>query len=130
MMIKKVRMTPARRALFEIFLNTTKPLSVAKIITDLFDKDIRVNKTTVYRELEFLLHQGIVSEVFINSGKKFYESAETKHHHHLICKRCGIIEDVVLENDLGYEEIKIEKENGFKIQNHSLEFFGLCINCK
>ncbi len=123
-------MTSSRRALFEIFLNTTKPLSVAKIILMLNDKGILVNKTTVYRELDFLLHEGVVSEVIINSGKRYYESTELRHHHHLICNHCGTIRDVVLQNDLGNEEIKIEKENGFKIQNHSLEFFGLCINCQ
>jgi len=128
-MNKKFRVTPARRALFEIFSSTAEPLTVAKVISALGDKGIQVNKTTVYRELDFLLHQGIVSEVVIDSGKKFYEATEAKHHHHLICNRCGTIKDVVLENDLGNEEKRIEIINNFRIQKHSLEFFGLCANC-
>ena len=129
-MDKKFRITPARLGLIEIFESTEKPLSVARIISSLSDKKINVNKTTVYRELDFLLDIGKITEVIISSGKKYYETSGSKHHHHLICRGCGIIKDVVLENDLGDEETKIEKHNSFKIQNHSLEFFGLCANCQ
>lgn len=129
-MNRNFRMTPARSALFEIFSGTTVPLTVAKITSALSDRNINVNKTTVYRELNFFLKQGKITEVIINSGKKFYESTESEHHHHLICSQCGDIRDVILENDLKEEEIKIKKGNGFKIQKHSLEFFGLCVNCQ
>jgi Fe2+ or Zn2+ uptake regulation protein len=123
-------MTPARRALFKIFSDTSIPLTAIKLISILSDKNIKVNKTTVYRELEFLSNHGYINEVIINSGKKYYESTEAKHHHHLICNLCGVISDVVLENDLGEEEERFERENNFKIQKHSLEFFGLCADCR
>lgn len=129
-MISKYRITPARRKILEIFSRKTKPLSALKISSLLSDDNISVNKTTIYRELDFLLKKGLVRELYINSGKKYYESSSLKHHHHLICSDCGSIEDVFLKNDIEKEEKRLESEKNFKISNHSLEFFGLCAGCQ
>jgi len=51
------------------------------------------------------------------------------HHHHLICLECDKVEDVELANDLNEIEKRILQKNGFKIINHTLEFYGLCKQC-
>ena len=122
------RITPARKKIIEIFSDKTNPLSAQKVSLLLTNKNIEVNKTTIYRELDFLLKNGFITELHINSGKKFYESSKLKHHHHLICNHCGVIEDITLKRDLAGEEKRLELEKRFKISNHSLEFFGLCAN--
>ena len=124
------RLTPARKILLEIFKNKSKPLSAKKLSALLSEKSVSVNKTTVYRELEFLEKKGLVKELYINSGKKYYESTKLIHHHHLICSDCGVIEDVILKSDIEVEEKRIESEKNFKINMHSIEFFGLCANCR
>ncbi|MGG2324717.1 transcriptional repressor [Salmonella enterica] len=44
------------------------------------------------------------------------------------CQQCGSIEEFLFP---GVQKVirSIEKLSSFKIQNHSLEFFGLCIHC-
>lgn len=90
--------------------------------------DPKVHKTTVYRELEILERAGIVEKIILPDGIAMYGRID-KHHHHVICKKCDSIEDVAENDLLDSFEKKIEKKTGFKIMNHSLEFFGLCRNC-
>ena len=66
------RITPARKKIIEIFSDKTNPLSAQKVSLLLTNKNIEVNKTTIYRELDFLLKNGFITELHINSGKKFY----------------------------------------------------------
>lgn len=124
------RITKARSLIVEIFGNSKTPQSAFDILNHLKVKNAQVNKTTVYRELEFLTVQGIIKEVDFGEGKKRYElDDDTTHHHHIICINCRKVEDVDLKIDLEDEEKRIAKMKNFKVLNHSLEFFGLCGNC-
>lgn len=124
------RITPAREQIVEIFINSSTPISAGDLIESFRILKIPVNKTTIYRELEFLINQSILQEIEFGEGKKRYELKTAHHHHHIICSNCRKVEDVDLDVDLHDEEKKIEKQTGFIIQNHSLEFFGLCKNCQ
>ncbi len=90
-------------------------------------KKLDVNKTTVYRQLEKYIAEGKIIEVELGDGKKRYELKSLDHHHHLICNNCGKLEDIE------FDESQIMKQVGsktkFKIEKHSLEFFGICAEC-
>ena len=124
------RITPVREQIVEIFINSSTPISAGDLIESFKILKIPVNKTTIYRELDFLLGENLIQEIEFGEGKKRYELKTAHHHHHVICTNCRKVEDVDLEIDLHDEEKKIEKHTSFKIQNHSLEFFGLCKNCQ
>lgn len=126
---KGSRITKTRKAICEIISNSKKPISAACISELLLEKSISVNKTTVYRELAFLLDKGFILQVFIDPKRLFYESTYLPHHHHFVCQDCGQLEDVYLDNELKEVEKKLEQKNKAKIKHHSLEFFGLCKNC-
>jgi Fe2+ or Zn2+ uptake regulation protein len=128
-MNSKYRLTPARKTILDIFSKHTKPLSAIALQDILKNKNIVVNKTTIYRELDFLLKKRFIKQLYLSSDKKLYESANLKHHHHLICTDCGLIEDVSLAKNILEEEKRFESEKQFKILNHSIEFFGLCADC-
>ena len=112
-----------------LLVKAQAPLAALDILQVLEKKKLQVNKTTVYRELDFLGENNIVQEVEFGDKKKRYEISD-KHHHHVVCVQCKRVEDVDLEKDLDMEERKIAKQKGYKIINHSLEFFGLCAKCK
>ncbi|OGP13447.1 MAG: hypothetical protein A2054_05325 [Deltaproteobacteria bacterium GWA2_55_10] len=125
------RLTRLRRAVIEIFLGSTLPLSAVDIIARLEKKKAAFNKTTVYRELAFLKETGIVKEIqFLHERVKRYELSSLDHHHHLICLKCKKVEDVVLESHLEEQEEKILRSTGFHVLNHSLEFLGICHSCR
>ncbi len=124
------RITKARGLVAELFINSSEPLTAQALILGLQTLGLKVNKTTVYRELTFLLDNEIIKSIDFGDGVKRYELQENEHHHHIICVNCKKVEDVDLTTDLDKEEAKISKDKNFKIINHSLEFFGLCANCQ
>ena len=127
----KLRLTKTRRAMIALFLREHTPLSVPQILAELSAQMIRVNKTTVYRELETLETLSIVESVKLEDRKQYFELATRDHHHHFVCIECEEIEDVLLDEcDLERQEGILARKNGFSVLRHSLEFFGLCKLCR
>ncbi|MGK2848663.1 MAG: Fur family transcriptional regulator [Minisyncoccota bacterium] len=126
-----MRLTKTRLAVADIFSWSTKPISVVEIVGFLKKKHILVDKTTVYRELERLCDLGIVIPVQLGERKRYFELTLRDHHHHLVCRQCEHVEDVVVdERDWCRREQEVGHAKGFVQVRHSLEFFGLCIGCQ
>ncbi len=89
-----------------------------------------MNKTTMYRELDFLKKTGIVRELQLGDRLRRYEITPDDHRHHLICRNCNGVEDVVLENDLDSVEKNLRKQTKFKVEEHALTFYGTCEKCQ
>ena len=124
------RITPIRTQIITTFASSTTPIAATDLIESFRVLKTKVNKTTIYRELDFLINKNIIKAIEFGEGKKRYELETGHHHHHLVCLNCRKVEDVDLEVDLHDEERKIEKDTGFKVKSHSLEFFGLCKSCQ
>ncbi len=103
--------------MLHIFGSAASPISALDLL-----KKIKVNKTTIYRELDFLVDLGLVNEVDFGDRTKRYELKDLKHHHHLICLNCKKVADVNIK-----ESFNVPKN--FKVVRHNLEFFGYCQNC-
>lgn len=105
-----------------ILSRVDKPVDAGLLI-----KKIGVNKTTVYRQIEKLLQNNIILEVEFGDGKKRYELKSLGHHHHIVCKKCGDLEDIELNEELLLKAVS--NKTSFKIESHNLEFFGVCRKC-
>ncbi len=123
------RMTKTRVAVVEL-LAEGKPLSASQLLDRLAQMNMKVNKTTVYRELDFLMEHKCVREIDFLNGRKHYEILQNDHHHHLVCNSCSSVSCVEMHGDLEELEKKIQKKHKFVIQSHVLEFFGLCEDCR
>lgn len=127
------RITPARAAIITILEKSVAPLSAEAIRAALAKRKLMVNKTTVYREIEFLLGRGFVRSVHLDDCAKYYELTTNSHHHHVVCTNCAKFVDVEtgeIEEYLEKLEKKLAKKINFKSVRHSLEFFGECGNCQ
>ena len=122
------RLTKIRKAIIEILFKSPCLLSSSNITSRLKVRKIRPNRSTMYRELVFLVRNDIITKNTI--AHKDYFELPRDHHHHLVCVNCNSIQKVVIGKHLQKHEEKIEKENEFKIINHSLEFYGRCRNCR
>jgi Fe2+ or Zn2+ uptake regulation protein len=128
---KGFRITKIRQAMIEALVAARNPVSAPQLLEQVSLKHPSVNKTTIYRELDFLADNQILSEIDILDGMKRYEILHPNHHHHhLVCTSCRDIQCVeVPHHDLHALEGKIQQTHDFTVQSHVLEFFGLCKKC-
>ena len=122
------RLTKVRKELVRILLEEKCLISQTKILTKLYNKGTIPNRSTVYRELQFLMKNNILIKNTL-AGIDYYEIPQD-HHHHLVCLGCNLISKVKLDTHLGKQEKKLAKQNNFNIINHSLEFYGYCHKCQ
>jgi len=87
-----------------------------------------VSRTTVYRVLEKLVATGVARTVCSPGPTARYE-ALTARHHHLVCRRCNRLTDIAAAglNDL---PLPSTRGLGFKIDDYSIQFIGICSECK
>jgi Fe2+ or Zn2+ uptake regulation protein len=123
------RITRTRRAALEVLTGSRVLLSADDLRQALAGSGLKVNKTTVYRELSFLKGRGILHEIHFGDGTVRYRICPDTHHHHVICLNCKRAEAVALGGALEELEAEIGRSKGFRVLHHSLEFFGLCPDC-
>ncbi len=124
-----LRATPARIALMHFLEKSDKPLDVESMISYLEKRDIQTDPATVFRIINLFSEKGLVKSIQLNEGKFRYELAARPDHHHLVCAKCGDIEDIS-DCNINALEKEIEKKKKFKVASHSLEFFGVCKLCQ
>lgn len=125
------RMTKARQAVLSVLESTKYPLSPTELHHRLKKQKVAVDLVTVYRNLDTLKELGLVTQLKLHQEGQFrYELREGReHHHHIQCKSCGLIVDLLL-CPLKKLMAMIEQETRFVIGDHSLEFSGWCPKCR
>lgn len=123
----KVKLTKVRRAMLDVLKGAQLPISAAEIASYM---PMKVNKVTIYRDLELFTKSGVVELVQFEESFARYRLKNSCHSHHLICEDCGIIQEVEMPNDLDDHEKRIADQTGFVVLKHSLEFYGLCRDCR
>jgi Fur family ferric uptake transcriptional regulator len=70
-----------------------------------------------------------VERLDLPSGEHAYVACEPVHHHHVVCSTCGSSRDV---DDAGGRSVvrDIERTTGYRIDDHRLELFGVCPDCR
>lgn len=129
---KGYKLTTQRRAVIDaIIVNEGKHLSTEEIYDIVKEDCPEIGLATVYRTIQLLEKIGLLCRTNFDDGCNRYElvhNNEYHQHHHLVCKKCGCVQEV--EDDLleSLEE-KIENKYKFNITNHSVKFFGYCEKC-
>ena len=124
-----IRKTPARTAIFSFLGNADRPVSIEEICANANVKKLSLDLVTVYRTIHSFVEKGVVRQIDFHEGKFRYELSNMPHHHHIVCTQCGSVQDV--EDCLKESaEDAIQKQTGYTITSHALEFFGVCKKCK
>ena len=125
------RLTRTRRAVLSVLERAKYPLSPSELYDRLQKAEVSIDLVTVYRTLSVLTQLGLVSRCELHQeGQSRYEMREGReHHHHIRCETCGKIVDLLL-CPLKKLQGLIEKETQFVVNEHSLEFSGLCPKCQ
>ncbi|MFA6376865.1 MAG: Fur family transcriptional regulator [Candidatus Paceibacterota bacterium] len=122
------RVTKIRRTIVDVIYNQNCLITPPQILKQLDLNRIKTDRTTVYRELCFLLDRGIIRKIQLADQNTYYEMCG-EHHHHLVCTKCKRINKIVLDKHLEAQEKEILEKENFKVQSHLLEFYGICSKC-
>lgn len=124
-----LRATPARIAILKFLEKTRQPVDVNTVFGEINSEGVKTDPATVFRIVNKLMEKGLVIQIQFQDKKARYELAKRGHHHHLVCENCGKIEDVSTQAIPALEK-EIQQKHSFLVKRHSLEFFGLCVDCQ
>jgi Fur family ferric uptake transcriptional regulator len=126
---KKLKRTPQRELIFEVFINFKGHISAEKLFQKAQEKLPDVGFATVYRTLKHLTSCGLARELDFGDGRIQYEPEYNRRHHdHLICTKCGTYIEFFNPR---IEELQEQagRKHGFKITSHRMQLYGLCRKC-
>ncbi len=125
-----LKATDARMHLLEVLDSTDKLLTAEDLYFQLKKALPELSLSTVYRSLEQLSQNHLVSEVNVENRKEtHFELSHTTHAHHLMCLSCGKLvhlEDCPVRD---YVE-KTGRRHGFNITDHRVDLYGYCSACQ
>ena len=124
------QLTKLRRQILELLWESGRPTGAYDLIEALKLKDSRpVGPPTVYRALEFLMAQGLVSK--IESRNAYVPCAHPERRHDclfFICRNCGAsaeMEDPRVERLLAEDAAVL----GYRVSGRVIEVEGTCESC-
>lgn len=125
---KNRRITKTRRLLLEVLQETSRPQSVPELQKLLAKKRYTPHKTTLYREIEQLLLEGVLAKVQLSENRISYELSG-EHHHHFVCESCFRVTELYACEELMKKVKAALAADGKQVTHHTFEFFGVCENC-
>ena len=102
-----------------------------KIHQQLLDQGEKISFSTIYRALHVMVQLGLLQELELAEGRKYYElnTPFMEQHHHLVCVHCGAVqefEDAAM-TQVGNSE---SAAHGFSLLNSQFTVYGICPNCQ
>jgi Fe2+ or Zn2+ uptake regulation protein len=88
-----------------------------------------VGRATVFRTLRLLQDIGTLCQVVLDDGTLQYRLTSGGHHHHIVCSRCGAVNDFS-SCDIQSLLDEIAERTGYSVDAHRLEVYGRCANCQ
>ena len=125
--MKKRRNSKQRQVILDAVMSRCDHPNADQIYLDVREKDDKISRGTVYRNLGILSDDGELTNVKVPAADR-YDSRLDKHYH-IFCTGCSKVFDAPLSYHGQYDE-QIEKETGFQISRHRMIFEGLCPDCK
>ena len=123
------RLTSARAIILETINTDRKHWTVQEVYDAVKPNLPSLNLSTVYRALDYLSREDLISVSDLGAGSPVYEAVQDSPHHHLVCRECGYV------FELPHEEVddffvKISRENEFEVCTNHLILFGTCEACQ
>ena len=117
-----LKATTPRMCILELFLKASG--SSVRLA-----ENLDVCLATVYRVLTQFETAGLLVRRHLGNDLATYELENGEHHDHIVCVRCGKIEEFV-DPEIENRQKAIAEKLGFELQGHSLSLYGLCAECR
>ena len=117
-----VRVTRQRLAVLDAVAAQPGSFSVVDVYDRARKRAPSLGLATVYRTVELLRDAGSIRQL---AGA--YVRCHAGHHHHLVCRSCGSVEETELCG--APSPAVLERRHGFRAESHELDVYGLCARC-
>jgi Fur family transcriptional regulator, ferric uptake regulator len=121
-----LKATLPRLKILELFESSKdRHLAAEDVYKVLLNTGEDVGLATVYRVLTQFEEAGLLVRHHFESGKAVFELNEGTHHDHIVCVKCGRVEEFY-DPEIEKRQEEAAKELGFTMQEHSLMIYGMC----
>lgn len=116
----------------EIILNVIKDMhthpTAEEIIEKVHDIDKKISKSTVYRNINILVNNGIIRKISMPFGSDRYDYFH-KIHNHIVCEKCGKVFDFNCELPIELKEAIMNQLHNKIILTDNIKINGICNDC-
>ena len=123
------RLTPQRMMVLEAIEASEDHISAEEIHATARATYPYINISTVYRTLELLKEQGLVADTDLGGGRLLYHPAGKARHHHLVCRKCGKVQNID-DSVAKHMQDDLREKYGFDAQLEHMAVFGTCDRCR
>jgi Fur family ferric uptake transcriptional regulator len=124
-----LKRTQQRLRIVEAFFAAGQHVSAEELHRHLRADAPGIGLVTVYRTLKLLRQAGLASSrTFGDPYARFDPNPAERGHHHLVCTRCGTVQEFA-DEDLRPLERRVARRQGFRVTAHKLELYGVCRDC-
>jgi Fur family ferric uptake transcriptional regulator len=125
-----LKATLPRLKILEILEHATeRHMSAEDVYKALLEAGEEIGLATVYRVLTQFEAAGLVERHHFEGGHSVFELNEGEHHDHLLCVRCGRI-DEFMDETIEQRQKAIADDYGYEMTGHCLYIYGVCPDCQ
>lgn len=125
-----LKVTLPRMKILEIIEGSAaRHLSAEDVYKELLDAGEDIGLATVYRVLTQFENAGLVMRHHFESGHSVFELNRGTHHDHILCVRCGRVDEFV-NDTIERLQREVAEKAGYRMTDHSLYIYGICKECQ
>ena len=121
------RVTPQRLVVHRTLVELGRHVGAEELLGAVGQRLPNVSLPTVYSALDALEDAGLVRRVSAGQGRALYDPGPADHHH-LVCRRCGAVEDLDARVSLS-GALASARDHGFAPDGAEVVIRGLCASC-
>jgi Fur family ferric uptake transcriptional regulator len=104
-------------------------LTAEEVYKFLLTQGEEIGLATVYRVLTQFEAAGLVKRHHFEGGNSIFELNRGDHHDHLVCIKCGQVEEFA-DDFIEQRQKEIATRLNFQLTEHSLCLYGVCARCQ
>lgn len=125
-----LKATLPRRKILEIMeSHESRHMSAEDVYRGLLSAGEDVGLATVYRVLTQFESAGLVTKHHFEGDHSVFELNQGEHHDHILCVKCGKVEEFVDEL-IEKRQRDIAEKAGYVMTDHCLYIHGICADCQ
>ena len=122
------KITAQRIAILQQLEGRTDHPSADTLYRELSAEYSTMSVATLYSTAQLLADAGLIKILSIDDKRVYFDPTTTTHGHFL-CRKCGKLFDIPVDEDEKFKSASSVRENIAQIERTEIFFYGLCTDC-